>query len=502
MELEVCEVQVTNLGASRESPGVPAGMRRALAAELQYEVQPGAISPCSEPGYRPQPLVRVQLRAYLHPSEDIDRTYLLDGLFVLPGMGLWPITPAWGRATVRAHVHLESEGRHLEPIILEVSAPFSMVFYAWYRTGPIEEAYRKAYGEAFRELGRRVARRIREDVAPRASVAFVKPRGEASAAQAGAVTATAAVAPPSEEPAPLPVAVPAMEPEVALALRLLEPRRIDLPEEGVRIVVEPPERPMPSPGIGLWLGALGGLEVSRTGGVARVSSSANTEFFGLQEVGSGEAITSGWGVSLSRPPDRTGFYWPARAGFFSQDIEIRGFRDDLPALRGQRAGDARRDIAAVATDPRTGELLDAGEPLAYFLRLRSGYVGQGIGFNFVFGGDALQLFATTEASLNALEVRHTDVTIDGNREKGYAVVPFGAFQAAGQIGIAIPALHLAIRASGEVEWFRNFDYPEPLEFRAGLAYNQRKDVLERQRVFVQGASLVTAHGRLSVMVYY
>jgi hypothetical protein len=240
------------------------------------------------------------------------------------------------------------------------------------------------------------------------------------------------------------------------------------------------------------------VEVGLTRGRARVTSRARTEAFGAQTVGSGDARSEGYSVSLLRPPDRTGFFFPLRAGFFAEDIEIRGFRQDLPVFRVPGA----TEIPAVITDPATGARLDPADPNAYFLRLRSGYVGQGIGVNLVVGTDDVQLFATAQAAVDLLEVRHVDVTLDQARERGVSAVALGGVAAQGQLGLAIPALHAAVRVAGEVELRRDFAYPAPLEFRAGVAFDPDKQVFERQRVLVEGASVLLASSTVSLVVFY
>src|SRR5205823_11073805 len=71
-----------------------------------------------------------------------------------PGLGVfWPFTPQWG--TARVEVTLASaEPPGVTPWTMKTAgaADYSMTVYSWYRTAPVEDAYRSAYAEAFGKL--------------------------------------------------------------------------------------------------------------------------------------------------------------------------------------------------------------------------------------------------------------------------------------------------------------------------------------------------------------
>ncbi|MBK8011835.1 MAG: hypothetical protein IPK13_10830 [Deltaproteobacteria bacterium] len=247
------------------------------------------------------------------------------------------------------------------------------------------------------------------------------------------------------------------------------------------------------------LRALGGFEVGRIRGLATVRSSASTEA-GRAVVAAGEATTSGYRLALYRPPSRTGFYFPPRIGFFSQDIVISGFREDLGVLN---ANAGQGDIPARVTDPNhDGVEVDINEPIAYALRLRSGYVGQGVGLNLVLGTDDVRIFSTLETSVNLAELRYTDVRIYQSRVHGYRLDGLLSGSASAEVGLAILPAHLAIRSSFAFEWFRKFPFPKPVEFQAASTFNAQKQIYERQRVFVDAVSVLAVRWQISGVILF
>ncbi len=467
VELDLCEFNVANRGR-KDPPAAVEALRTSLLDYLHEAGDYGAITEC-----RPEELAaatsleRVSMTVRLIPDHETSRSWFLDALFFYPFSGFWPVTPLWGRTLVRAQVGLRTSTTELAPVEVRASAPFSMIFYSWYRTEPVEAAYRRTYDTTFREMARRIARRIDENL-PLAQLV---------------ITSTPALPRPKDPD----------DAVLSLAMDVLESEEIHLPERGFRVIAEPLAH---SDNLFYrYVGALGGLEASKTGGAAIVESRATTRFSGAETVGSGRATSDGFRFALYQPPDRTGFFFPPRFGFFSQDIEISGFREALPVF-GQGAG---ADIPAVVTDPTTGVPVDINAPITYELRLRSGYLGQGAGFNFVAGTDDLQLFSTIQVAVNAFEVRHTGVTINQTNVAGYSFSFFGSGEVSAQLGLAVPAIHLAIRGAWEFEWFRAFGYPEPLEFQASVAFNPDKMVFERQRVFVDGATVLTFNWQLSAI---
>lgn len=81
------------------------------------------------------------------------RTYVLDLLFFYPMTGCWPLTPQWGTATVKVQANLrEGTANAIWSSSVSGESTYSMIFYSWYRTEPIEIAYREATAQAFTAL--------------------------------------------------------------------------------------------------------------------------------------------------------------------------------------------------------------------------------------------------------------------------------------------------------------------------------------------------------------
>lgn len=85
------------------------------------------------------------------------RTWILDLPFFYPMPGGWPLTPLWGDATVR----IEAAGKNADDEVIwkanvEGEAGYWMIWYSWYRTAPIHEAYAKASAQAFQKLAQQI----------------------------------------------------------------------------------------------------------------------------------------------------------------------------------------------------------------------------------------------------------------------------------------------------------------------------------------------------------
>lgn len=248
-----------------------------------------------------------------------------------------------------------------------------------------------------------------------------------------------------------------------------------------------------------YLAPLGGVQLSWTGGVATVRSDTRVE--GSREtetVGSGRATSRGYRISLYDPPSESGFFWPPAIGFFSQEITISGFSEELAQVNVPGS----ETIGAVATDPLDGQPIDLSEPIAYRLHLRSGYLGQTFGFHLVGDLGFGRPFATAQVGVNVLELRHTDVTVHTSRVKGFSFAFFGSGNASGELGIAFDDLHFAIVASAQLEVFSGFSYPRSLEFLASARYDPDKQIYERKRSLVDGALVVTFDWQISAVVLF
>jgi hypothetical protein len=450
---------------------------RLRAAFIRYVLSRSATSAPSQ----------VELDVTILPDIDRNRTFILDALGIYPGLGgLWPFIPEWGNVTISIDVLARWPGHETpEKVHVGVAAPYSSIFYSWYRTDQAEAAYQRAYDVAFSQLADRLRTALDRWIPQPAAQQEV-------ADEANPETATASVA-----------ALPELETPYAVFDAVSGGVPLQLTEEDGFRVIATPKRAFESNDSWLhrYLGAMGGLEAGLIRGGASVNSSALLADGTTQTVGSGSAHSEGYTVSFFRPPDRTGFFFPPSIGFLSETITISGFRQSIPVTHLQ-AGSGVVDIPAVASDPKTGLPVDIDTPISYLLRLNSGFVGQGIGLNLVLGGDVIQFFTTAVAALNVFELRHADVTIDTSRVAGFSTAFFRSGSFAGQVGFTIPDLHLAVRLSGEYDWYAQFDYPKPVEFQGPVGYNPEKDVFERQRVFVTGASLSTTNWTLSAVALF
>lgn len=502
--LDVCDLDVTRTQGSRRGASdhlIRMNLKRYIKAKGQY----AGVFSCGESD-EPTPwgVVKISLKTTLLPNQTSERSWLFDVITAFPSMGFF--TPQWGRARVKARVEFSGAPKPLDPLEITVSAPYSILLYSWFRTAPTAYAFQRAHRAVFDELGDRIARHLQQGVPPMPHVRTFAAPEEARARTASA--AVALISPPGvREPFVVPPKAHAeLDPLQLLvgteyyadALAMQAAHETRLPGEGFRLIAEPVVKPESDSFISQYLGNLGGLEASITGGIASVRSNARTERRGEETVGSGSATSRGYRFSVYRPPDRTGFFFPLRLGFFSQDITISGFREDLPDFTIPGSD----DIPALVSDPNTGLPFDINAPVSYFLRLKSGYLGHGIGFNLVLGTDDIQFFSSVAVGLNFVEVRHADVEINESREKGWSAAFFESGQLYAQLGFEIPAWHIALRTSMEFEWFRGFDYPNPLEFRAGVAFNEERQTFERERVFVSGASLTTFNWQVSAIYLF
>lgn len=466
-------------------------------------------------------LTRLRLVPRVVQDYSVRRTYVLDVLsavtyFIMPA-------PSWGEVSVRLEVDvLDRAGQPLcASVTSAVEASHGTIMAGWIRDDQVELALQRAYGEAMSRVARGVAECVLREAArvaraqrtpPAEAIAVASPAplvrtGSVALPVSTASVALAATSTPATTPVPSASATSTGAPDSTAWRRMAsssalaaayayvphdEP--IFLPPDGFDILTRPLSRDDQG-FLGRYLGALGGVEVAAFRGGARVESRTRTANAADELVGSGEAVASGYRLSFYRPPDRTGFFFPPSAGLLWEDITITGFREEVPLAR---AG----DIPAVASDPASGARVDLGEPLSYDLRLRSAYVGQGLGLNLVAGDETFQLFFTLHGHLNLLEVRYVEVELGPNTISGVSVVPFRSLGLGGQLGVVWPEAHLALRAMFSTELYFEFAFPEEVEFQASTRYVPEKDVFERERAFVTGASLNTFNGQISAIVLF
>lgn len=495
-------------------PAVADQLRWAFASYVRFAAQWAAV--IKEPeeleavrhAVPPRPGVRVAPRVVQRYS--VRRTWVLDALSAVT-IGYFPLSPSWGEVDVDLVVDvLDPAGRPLcDPVRVRVGASHGTLVLSAVRLDETEEAFRRAYDRAFADAAREVVRRVEDLVNSGVVLAAFAPSPNA-VAHAGDVAPPAAVSAtvtsslaralasradlaPTDHAWRVEAAKSALAAAAEHAARAA-PTPIFLPPDGFDILTRPLAR---DDGSLLWryLSALGGIEAATFTGGATVESRTRTANASDELVGAGDAQTSGYRFSFYRPPDRTGFFFPPSIGLLWEDITISGFREEVPLARSG-------DIPAIASDPDSGIPVDVSGALSYDLQLRSAFIGQGLGFDFVAGSDVVQLFITLQGHVNLLEMRYVDVTIGTTRVDGFSVTGVQSLGLGGQLGLTFPALHFAIRGSFTAEWFFDFDYPEPVEFQAAVRYNAEKDVFERERAFVTGASLRTYNAQIALAVVF
>ena len=83
------------------------------------------------------------------------RTYCCDAVTAYPGIGLFPITPSWGKAKLSASINVKTGDYNIQRLFSENSSHYSMIFYSWYRTNEIEKAYKKGYKNLFIDIAKK-----------------------------------------------------------------------------------------------------------------------------------------------------------------------------------------------------------------------------------------------------------------------------------------------------------------------------------------------------------
>ncbi len=535
IELRLEHFAINNRGRDDPAGAVDEARRtfaRYLAAEAKWasvviEAKDLAAGPVE--GHVP-----VGVRVTATVDQTYDPTFVLEALAPLTYL---LVTPAIGDAVVRidARLKLPTETQAGEEFYVSVTAPYSQFDYGWFDTREVDQAFRRAWDVAMRRISREIVERIDHaplgpllSAADRAraerrriparpaslmanedgpfAVAWTSSVASASVAVGASVIGGATSAPVVGGASALagsgagselrgdallssPRALAALGPELRASLELaqsvaIEPRDLILDNEGFDIIRYPVARGDDG-FLSRYLGALGGIELARYQGSANIESRTKTESSVSELVGSGGAKATGYRIAAFRPPDRTGFFFPPALGLLWEDITIASFREDTRLVT--RAG--RTDIPAVASDPATGQALDINEPISYALRMRSAYLGQGVGLNLVFGNEDVQLFFTAAVTANILELRYIDVQIWKSHVEGLQVEAFKSGSFRGQVGIAIQPWHLALRLSGSAERYFEFAFPQPVEFPAASRYVPEKDIFERERAFATSASL-------------
>jgi hypothetical protein len=381
-------------------------------------------------------LIDVELRL----ERSTYRTVLLD-LLTAPAANLF--APCWGEVRGQLHIEVSTPaGERLAVIEREAQAPFSALFFSWWRSAYVERAYTEVYRALFVEAANAVA-----TVAQRAA---------------------------GREPViDVATLVPA---ETERAVREPSP-------DYFQVVTSPP--PIDASTLAGALKVLGGIEAGTFYGFARVASQAKDESGNAVDIAAGKATQTGYRIALYSAPKSTGFFVSPLLGFMAQTISIADFRATLPKV----AVAGGHDIEARCSLPATGEAIDCGAPNTYELKMQSGFGGVRAGYDFVEGNSYVQLFGSASLGINLVEYRQIEARVADYRATGtrFEAVKSGA--AGATLGLRLPRAHVALRFIGDYELYRSFSYAEPLEFKGFVSYNKDKQVFERPRTWVKGAGL-------------
>lgn len=451
---------------SGESGWYPARLSSTWASYLNAYNQFGEVQESWEAVDR-EPDLTLRTRAWVRSLGS--RTYYLDSL-VLPSFFFMPLTPEWGKVGVLLDVEaVDPNGEELFKHSVFITAPYDMLFYSWFRTGPTEEALKRAYAEAFRQ----------------SAVAFADEQDEILARlQRGRETPLVSPGPPAESIR-----------SVRSDFTGSEPLRYRLENDHRVYVVQDAKARKENRGFLMsYLGALGGVRATVIQGIAEVSSSVTEESGEKTVVASGDATNTGYRISLYSVPKSTGFFIYPTFDWMEQRIDIADFQEAVPIV--DVAGED--EIAGVFTDPGTQQSIDITDPNSYQLNLRSTALGQRMGLDFVLAVPRVEFFTTFEGGVGILERRRADVRLGALRQVGSQWIWLGSYVAAGRAGFTIPRWHFSVSGTGEYRLYPEFAYPNPVEFRGQSRFKPEKNIYEQPRSFVGAAKLETLDLTLSL----
>lgn len=248
-----------------------------------------------------------------------------------------------------------------------------------------------------------------------------------------------------------------------------------------------------------YFSALSGLEVGYFGGMAQVRSEAfNPNTQEKYTIASGKARSKGYKISFYTPPQHSGFFLYPTLGFFSLDIDIEDMAGDVHLASVEGA----KDIEAIGRDPQTGEEIDLGASNIYSLKLRSGYMGQRIGGNFVFGNADTQFFFTAQFGINLVEYRYTHVRLGIYHESDYEFKFAHSFSENFVLGFVYRPWHLMARCEANVEFYRDFGFPRAIPFEGPEEYDPKTQSYQRPEVKVESANALLINGFCGIGVFY
>jgi hypothetical protein len=475
VRLETITVESRHRGQSTPAPLT----RQTLIDFVEASLPPS--SPGHGPGY-------LQLDATM--SLERRRTYFLDVVAIYPGFGVFPFTPEWGTAHIFSRVTLtlpegEFSRRRAYSLELDVSVPYSVFWYSWYRQAPQQQAMERAW----QLWAKYVISRLQP---------WLKVEAPASM-------------PASVEPSVLDAPLESDPDFFARSRRYAEQDRRGMAEwtsigprpgsdgEGWHLITTPRQnQSQPRSWLMKYLSALSGLEAGYFMGSAWVNSEAEDSSGKKYTVATGDASSRGFRLSAYSVPEKSDWFVFPTLGFLWLDIDIHDFRQKIPMVDVP----GTQNIEAVGSDPLSGAPIDLTDPNVYRLELRSGYLGQRLGGTLVFGSPRVQLFATLEGGLNLLEVRHTRSFLGKYTTAGFSAAFFGSLQLRGVAGIAIRPWHIALRCEANYEHYWGFEFDDGLNFEGRVEYDPENKSYGRPNAQVKAANAGTANILFSVNFYY
>lgn len=421
---------------------------------------------------------RLSMRAKRHHA----RTYLLDVVNLTPFLLGGLLVPEWGSATVTGALEVfNADGKSIGYYQATSTHPFSMIFYSWYRAGPIEDAFRDSYTSVFRSL-------VSSLLGDSAALA----QALASTQDLAVIEVDNLLRDPESPPSSAQASSAMPKIDLDLVLGNSTGRAADE-------ATEPPTQPLfsfivdakPPPQDNMLyrsLHALGGFEGAGFMGEATVTSSITREDGEEIEIANGRARHSGYRFTLYDAPETTGFYWYPVVGFLDQRIDITDFYEDVPQL----VATAGTDIDADCTLIEYGEVIPCGTPNTYSLRMQSVVAGLRVGASVVVGNPWFQVIASATAGANLMEWRTIDASLGGMDQGRREGVDFMQSAAVGStFGFVFPKLHLALRAMFNYEVYQAFEFDHAIEFMGPTVCDFEIGRCERERAFVDSTSLTS-----------
>jgi hypothetical protein len=464
----------------------------ALASHLGSGVE--RALPARDPASAP-----VEAEVDIEAVHSSRQTVFFDALNVLSA-GHFPLVPQWGEATLLARIRLSRlsltpasapasmpaattalpEDSLLGVLRIEVKVPYKAHWYSWYRADEPGRAFAAGWKVLAEQMVVRLAAALRDGLGPAGPPVrpWTEPYPDAGGNDelGGVTTRSAGAGPPSES-------------STIVLERSSE----------WRLLTRPAKQKTTARGLlHKYLSAFSGLEAGYFLGKAWVQSEARDSFGASYTVASGEASSRGYRIGFYTIPEKSDWFIFPTLGFFSLDIDIHDFRENIPLVTVPGA----TAIPGRGSDPETGAPIDLGDPNIYRLELRSAYLGQRLSGTLVYGTPSVQIFGTLEGGLNIFEVRHTRVYLGNWTNAGYSAAWVRSGALRGIVGLAIRPWHIALRCEANYEAYFTFSFPEEIEFMGRVEHNPTTNHYERRRTYVRAASSGTANVFFSANLYY